>query len=120
MFAAATVCVRGFAIGASAPMEGANRAQSVLEPPLIKHILNGNSGQILARVGPVKNAKADEVRYALAPAGQPQGPSQSGGLFTNSHSMPINALTPGQNYMFQVRAIGGSTGIATGAIRWGI
>jgi hypothetical protein len=87
-----------------------NRAQAVLEPPVIKDILNGNSGQLLVRVGPVKNAKAYEVRYALAPAGQPQGPWQSGGLFTNSRSMPINSLTPGQNYMFQVRAIGGSTG----------
>ena len=54
--------------------------------------------------------KAYEVRYAaLAPGGAP-GPWQSGGLFTNSRSMPVNNLTPGTNYSFQVRAIGGSTG----------
>lgn len=35
---------------------------------------------------------------------------QNGGLFTNSRNMPINALTPGGNYQFQVRAVGGSTG----------
>ena len=38
------------------------------------------------------------------------GPWQSGGLFTNSRSMPLNGLTPGTNYTVQVRAIGGSTG----------
>ena len=37
-------------------------------------------------------------------------PWQSGGLFTNSRSIPVNGLTPGANYNFQVRAIGGATG----------
>ncbi|MFO1481723.1 MAG: fibronectin type III domain-containing protein [Verrucomicrobiaceae bacterium] len=41
---------------------------------------------------------------------RPPGPYQSGGLFTNSRSMAINGLTPGGNYQFQVRAVGGSTG----------
>ena len=83
-----------------------NRASVPLDAPGILSIDNGNSGQLLVKVSPVANAKAYEVRYAaLAP-----GPWQDGGLFTNSRSMPVNNLTPGTNYSFQVRAIGGSTG----------
>jgi hypothetical protein len=59
---------------------------------------------------PVKNAKMYEGRYALAPAGAMQGPWISAGLFSNSRAMAVNGLTPGQNYVFQFRAIGGSTG----------
>ena len=87
-----------------------NRASVPLAPPGILSIDNGNSGQLLVKVTPIANAKAYEVRYAaIAPGGAP-GPWQSGGLFTNSRSMPVNNLTPGTNYNFQVRAIGGSTG----------
>ena len=87
-----------------------NRAQQPLEKPQIREILNGNSGQLIVRVGAVKNAKNYEVRYAaVAPGGAP-GPWQGGGLFSNSRSMPISGLTPGTNYMIEVRAIGGSTG----------
>ena len=87
-----------------------NRAQSPLDLPTIKDIQNGMSGQLILTVTPIKNTKAYEIRYALAAPGQPQGPWQNGGLFTNSRNMPVNGLTPGQNYTFQVRAIGGSTG----------
>ena len=87
-----------------------NRASVPLAPPGILSIDNGNSGQLLVKVTPIANAKAYEVRYAaIAPGGAP-GPWQDGGLFTNSRSMPVNNLTPGTNYTFQVRAIGGSTG----------
>lgn len=87
-----------------------HRAQSPLDPPTIKDITNGMSGQLIITVTPIKNTKAYEIRYALAAPGQPQGPWQNGGLFTNSRNMPQNGLTPGSNYAFQVRAIGGSTG----------
>ena len=87
-----------------------NRASVPLEKPLIREILNGNSGQLILRVKPVKNARAYEVRYAALGAGGAPGPWQSGALFTNSRSMPINGLTPGTNYQFEVRAVGGSTG----------
>jgi len=43
-------------------------------------------------------------------AHQASGAWQSGGLFTNSRSMPLNGLTPGTNYSLDVRAVGGSTG----------
>jgi hypothetical protein len=87
-----------------------NRASSPLEAPSIRDLLNGNSGQLLIRVGPIKNARCYEVRYAALGAGGAPGPWQSGGLFTNSRSMPINGLSPGTGYSFQVRAVGGSTG----------
>lgn len=70
----------------------------------------GMSGQLVLTVTPIKNTKANEFRYALAAPGQSQGPWQKGGLFTNSRNMPVKGLTPGQNYTFQARAIGGSTG----------
>lgn len=87
-----------------------NRSATALEAPAIKDILNGNSGQLLVRVTPRANAKCYEVRYALIGANGAPGPWQSGGLFTNSRSMPVNGLNPGGNYQFEVRAVGGSTG----------
>ncbi len=87
-----------------------NRASVPLETPTIKDIINGMSCQLILRVSRIDNAKAYEVRYALiGPNGAP-GPWQSGGLHTSSRSMPIGGLTPGGNYQFQVRAVGGSTG----------
>ena len=38
------------------------------------------------------------------------GPWERHLIFTGSRSMPINGLTPGGNYQFQIRAVGGSTG----------
>ena len=87
-----------------------NRASVPLSPPTILDLANGNTGQLLVKVTPVKNAKAYEVRFAAVPACGAPGPWQSGGLFTNSRSMPLNGLTPGTIYTVQVRAIGGSTG----------
>ena len=87
-----------------------NRASAQLEQPSIKDILNGMTCQLIVRVGSVANAKCYEVRYALIAPGGALGPWQSGGLHTSSRSMPIGHLTPGGNYQFQVRAVGGSTG----------
>ena len=87
-----------------------NRAQTPLEPPSIREITNGNSGQLLVRVGPIKNAKCYELRYATIAPGGVLGPWLNGGLYTDSRSMPINELTAGTNYQIQARAIGGSTG----------
>ena len=79
-------------------------------PPAILSIDNGMSGQLLPKIAPIANARAYEGRFALAAPGQPQGPWQNAGLFTNTRDLAINGLTPGQIYVFQVRAIGGSTG----------
>ena len=87
-----------------------SRASTPLDAPTIRDILNGNTGQLILRATPIANTKCYEVRFAPIGAGGAPGPWQSGGLFTNSRSMPTNALTPGTNYSFQVRAVGGSTG----------
>jgi hypothetical protein len=87
-----------------------NRASVQLAQPTIKDILNGMTCQLIVRVSPVANAKCYEVRYALIAPGGALGPWQGGGLHTTSRSMPIGHLTPGGNYQFQVRAIGGITG----------
>ena len=83
---------------------------SPLDSPTITDIINGMSGQLIVRVGAIANAKIYEVRYALIGASGAPGPWLNGGLFTSSRSMAVGGLSPGGNYQFQVRAVGGSTG----------
>ena len=87
-----------------------SHSQSPLAKPSHVTVDNGITGQLLVKVKPIANAKCYEVRYAALGAGGAPGPWQSGGLFTNSRSMPLNGLTPGTNYSLDVRAVGGSTG----------
>ena len=87
-----------------------NRAQHPLDTPEITDLRHGNTGQILMRVAPIANARNYEPQSALIGPGGTPGPWVSAGLFSNSRSMPINGLTPGAEYLFQVRALGGSTG----------
>ena len=87
-----------------------NRASQPLPKPEITDLRHGNTGQILMRVAPIANARNYEPQYALIGPGGTPGPWVSAGLFSNSRSMPINALTPGAEYLFHVRAYGGSTG----------
>ena len=50
----------------------AGNRSSPLAKPTIKEILNGNSGQLLVRVTPVRNSRMYRVRIALlGPDGQP-------------------------------------------------
>lgn len=87
-----------------------NHTSTPLSAPTIKELINGMSGQLVVRVTPVANTKCYEVRHALiGPDGAP-GPWLASRLFTNSRNMAVNGLTPGGNYQFQVRAVGGSTG----------
>ena len=82
-----------------------NRTPAPMVGPAIRDILNGNSGQLILRVSAVRNSYDYEVRYAAIGAGGAPGPWQSPGIFTNSRSMPVNGLTSGTNYTFQVRAV---------------
>jgi hypothetical protein len=54
-------------------------------------------------------AAVDDLSAAVG-AGNAPGPWQAAGLFTDSRSVSITGLTPGTTYVFQVRAVGGSTG----------
>ena len=87
-----------------------NHAQTVLAQPVIQDLINGNSGELVARVKPVANAHAYEARYAVIGTGGTPGPWQNGGLFTSTRGLTISGLTPGTTYTVEVRAIGGSTG----------
>ncbi len=87
-----------------------NHAQSPLAQPVIQDLVNGNSGELVARVKPVTNARAYEARYAVIGDGGTPGPWQSGGLFTSTRNLTVVGLTPGTTYVVEIRAIGGSTG----------
>ena len=87
-----------------------NRAQHPLAKPVIRDLLLGNTGQIIMRVGAVATARNYEPQSALIGPGGVPGPWVSAGLFSNSRSMLVSGLTPGAEYLFRVRAVGGSTG----------
>ena len=82
------------------------RTQQPLSPPHILGVDNGNTGQLLVRVQPIRNARGFEVRYAAAPGAGGTPGAWTNAAFTNSRSMPVNGLTPGTTYSFQVRALG--------------
>ena len=88
-----------------------NRSSAPLPKPVIKKIRRGLSGELLVGITAIPNARAYQVRYALLPPGAAPGPWQEPeNPFTNSRSMSITGLTPGAEYKFEVRALGGSTG----------
>jgi hypothetical protein len=85
------------------------RVRSPLANSSILSIGFGNSTELVLKVTPIAHARCYEVRSAAVCAENTPGPWQAAGMFTNSRSMTIEGLTPGTTYMFQVRAIGGST-----------
>ena len=87
-----------------------NRAQHPLEKPVILDLLHGNTGQSILRVKAIATAQNYEPQWALLGPGGTPGPWVSAGLFSNSRALPVNGLTPGAEYIFRVRAVGGSTG----------
>lgn len=102
----ATLLTSGFKVASN------NSAQSPLEKPRVTKLANGMSGQIVARVAVVRNARCYEGRFATVTAGGTIGPWQSAGFSTDSRAIEFNHLTPGTLYELQIRAIGGSTGLS--------
>jgi hypothetical protein len=86
------------------------RTRSQLANPAILSVDFGNSTELLLKVTPIARAKCYEVRSAVMGAGNVPGSWQTAGLFTSSRAMTIAGLVPGTTYVFQVRAVGGSTG----------
>src|SRR2546421_8740804 len=85
--------------------QSTNRASTPLEQPQSLSIKNGASGQLVAKVDPVRNANMYEGR--IKPSDGDWLPS----IFTgDSQHIIFEGLTPGKNYTAQVRALGGSTG----------
>jgi hypothetical protein len=82
------------------------RHKEALEKSVGLILKNGDSGQIIAKVKPVKNAKMYEGR-ASADGGTTWLPS----VFTgDSQHIILGGLTPGVEYTIEVRSLGGSTG----------
>jgi hypothetical protein len=82
-----------------------NRAQTELTKPASLTLSNGTSGQLLARVDPVKNANMYEGRIKLSDG------DWLASVFTgDSQRIVFGGLTRGKDYTVEVRALGGSTG----------
>src|SRR5438067_520577 len=50
--------------------------------------------RFIVKAAVIKNARNYETRFALTPAGQPQGLWQDGGLNSKARNMPIAPLIP--------------------------
>ncbi|HYX31437.1 MAG TPA: fibronectin type III domain-containing protein [Pyrinomonadaceae bacterium] len=86
-------------------MQSTNRAQIELSQPTGLAVTNGSTGQLIARVDPVKNANMYEGRIKLIDG------DWLPSVFTgDSQHIIFNGLTRGKDYTAQVRALGGSTG----------
>jgi hypothetical protein len=85
------------------------RVRLPLANPSILNIRFGNSTELVLKVTPIAHSKCYEVQFAAIGADNAPGPWQAAGMFTSSRSMTVEGLTPRTTYMFQVRAIGGST-----------
>jgi len=86
------------------------RNRSPLANPSILSIEFGNSTELVLRVTPIARARCYNVQSAAVGAGNVPGPWQDAGMYTSSRSITIAGLVPGTTYVFQVRAVGGSTG----------
>lgn len=86
-------------------MQSTNRAQVELTKPEALSLKNGTSGQLVARVDPVKSANMYEGRIKLNDG------DWLPSVFTgDSQHIIFNGLTRGKDYTVQVRALGGATG----------
>lgn len=82
-----------------------DRASVALEKPDDVSVKNGNSGELVAKVKPVKNTSMYEIR-----AKRPDGTALDSAFSGDSRDISITGLTPGTFYTIQVRALGGKTG----------
>ena len=81
--------------------------QPLQGPPSIGKVDNGpNSGQLLVKVIPLPRALSYTLRYAALGADGKTASWTELAPFSNTRSVPVNGLTPGTTYVFQVRALG--------------
>jgi hypothetical protein len=86
------------------------RVRAPLAIPSILSVNPGSSCELVLKANRIANAKCYEVQSVAMGADGGPGPWQAAGLFTSTRSMKIAGLVSGTTYLFQVRAIGGSTG----------
>ena len=82
-----------------------SRTQQPLATPSIGDIKNVGTGRLQITLQAVPHARRYEVQSKSGTADW-----ASAGLFNSTRQMVVTGLTPGTNYTFQVRALGGSTG----------
>jgi hypothetical protein len=92
----------GFAVDPGRPKTPAGPASD----PLIVAVYQGLKGQFVITIKKVANARHYELRYAAVPAA---GATENWTIQTVASTrppVPVNNLTPGTAYAFQVRAFG--------------
>ncbi len=90
----------------AAPSRQPAPPQPVSAPSIVR-VNQGNSGQLLVTVQPVARARSYELRYAPVPAAARATVNWTRIVVASTKpATPINNLTPGGNYTFQVRAFG--------------
>ncbi len=77
-----------------------------LDQPVIDRLDQGKSGELLAIVKPVAGARTYEIQYAPAVSGGASPVWTKITIATARKPVPVENLTPGTTYMFQVRAFG--------------
>ena len=87
-----------------------NRASAPLTTPTIRKITQTGPGIRVVDVEVVDMARCYEINIATLDENGNPGPFSTAGLFTRSRNIRIDGLISGTNYLFQARAIGGSTG----------
>ena len=105
-------CGNDPAVPLSSGFQAASSARNnpALANPVILSIDFGLSGVLALKISPIPRAKCYEVRFAKVDSNNTIEAWQPAGLFTSVKSIVIKDLITGTTYVFQVRAIGGSTG----------
>ena len=96
-----------FLLSGFLPASTVKTPPSPLDQPSIAWVAPGSiPGQLRAKTRSVKKAGSYELRYAPVPTAGETPASWTQHPFVSTKPTIINDLTPGINYMFQVRALG--------------
>ena len=92
----------GFVLSAT----GQKTTPQPVDVPSIVSVDQGSTGQFLVYVKPVARARSYDIRYAPDPAAGAEINWTTISAASTKPAIPINNLTRGVNYTFQVRAFG--------------
>jgi hypothetical protein len=104
-------CNQDVAIFTSSGFEVASTTRTMTPQPLtqpgIQNIAHGiNSGQLVVRIKALPKARSYELRYGALVNGAVPGQWTTVTITSVRGGVPVNELTPGATYAFQVRALG--------------
>jgi hypothetical protein len=102
-------CKDDIAIFASSGFQAASTTRTAAQPlsqPAIEKVDQGLTGQLLVSVTPRRKALSYELRFGAENKGGPPSSWITATLTTARGRKPVNGLTPGTVYAFQVRALG--------------